>query len=88
MSEKRIVATFHPQEWIQNYAVDVQPDEVQTFDVTPIIEAMDKRDALSLSDNSDDSDGLARSSCAPEWIRNWPGPGWVEVQRSVIEFYS
>jgi hypothetical protein len=75
MIEKRIVATFHPQEWIENYAVDVQPDGAQTFDVTDIIEAMGKSDALSIQDNSDESDTLARSACAPKWIREWSGPG-------------
>jgi hypothetical protein len=88
MDQKKVIAKFHPQAWINNYAVDVDPAGDVEFDVTSDIERMGKDDAMQLTDNSDDSDTLAKSSGAPAWIRNWTGPFYVEVQQSVQAYFT
>ena len=88
MNEKKVTATFHPQAWDGNYAVDVKPEGNVKFDVTSDIERMGRVEAMSLADNSDDSDRLAKSDSAPEWIRNWSGPFYVEVQQSVQAYFQ
>ncbi|MGK3995003.1 hypothetical protein [Sorangium sp. So ce1024] len=88
MDEKKVIARFQPQAWINNYAVDVDPEGAVEFDVTADIERMGRDEALALKDNSDDSDMLAKSASAPEWIRSWTGPFYVNVQQSVRSYFG
>ena len=84
----RIHATFTPQQWQSNYAVTVDAEGPTDWDVTDEIVAMGREAALALKDNSDASDDLARSPSAPEWIRNWSGPYYVEVAQSIEDYYA
>ncbi len=88
MNEKKVIATFYPQEWIGVYAVDVQPEGVVEFDVTAEIDRMGRDEAMKLTDSSYASDALRMSAGAPAWIRGWTGPFWVEVQRSVQAYFA
>ena len=83
-----IIARFHPQAWINDYAVEVDPEGETEFDVTPEILAFDRAAALELEDDSYDSDDLRFAAAAPKWVQEWSGPFWIEVAASIVEHYD
>ncbi len=85
MSEKlpRIIATFQPQAWIRDHAVDI--DYPEEFDCTETVLAMPADDIIGLMDNSTDSDILAE--CAG-FAERHPGPYRVIHEGSVEEFLA
>jgi len=87
-SGKRVRAKFHPQAWINDYAVDVDPEGPLTWDVTDAILAMGKTRALELQDSDYATDVFRDASGAPEWVREWSGPFYVEVEGSIREFFG
>lgn len=66
-------AIFHPQAWIHDYAVDVDPEGATEWDVGMV--------PPDLRDNRHESDLLRFHENAPAWTRNWNGPFWIEVIR-------
>mgnify|MGYP001597314909 CR=1 FL=1 len=64
MSEKRIIAEFVPQAWVNDYAVTVDPEGETEFDVTDRIVAMGREAALKIKDDDYPSDHLR--DLAPE----------------------
>jgi hypothetical protein len=85
---KRIVATFHPQAWQNDYAIPVDPEGEVTFDVTDEILKIGREKALSIRDDEYESDHLRFSSNSPEWIREWSGPFYIEIQSSINEYFT
>lgn len=86
MSEKRVIAKFQPQAWINDYAVDI--DGAYTFDVTDMILAMGKEKALELENNQYNSDELWQA-----WVANHPdkghdGPFYIEIEEAVRQFFA
>lgn len=77
---KRIMATFHPQAWFNDYAIEVDPQGDTDFDITFEMLAIGQR-ACELEDNDYESDHLSEAVRAPEWIRKWQGPFWIEITR-------
>ena len=67
------IAVFHPQAWLNDYAVEVDPEGDTTFDVGTVPE--------SVEDDSYESDRLRDHDNAPQWIKDWHGPFWIEVIR-------
>jgi len=57
---------FHPQAWINDYAVDVDPEGPTDFDVSD-------------SWKDTDLDDLIFSPNCPAWARNWNGPFRIEI---------
>ena len=86
--EKRIIATFHPQAWVRNYGVGVDPEGPTTWDVTEDIIAMSRGVALSLEDDSYSTDDLRVLKSAPKWIREWSGPFYVSVAESIHAYFG
>lgn len=86
MADRRVIARFHPQAWINNYAVEVDPEGPVEFDVTDAVLAMSRAEAWALADDDYDTDFLRELSTAPEWIRDWRGPFRVEVADAVRAF--
>lgn len=84
---KIILARFHPEAWINDEAVEVDPEGPTTWDVTEHICAMPREVALALRDNRENTDALCELPNVPEWIRNWNGPYRVEVQESIAEYF-
>jgi hypothetical protein len=82
MSEKRIMARFVPQVWINNYAVDVD-GEIE-FDVTEKILAMPKEKALALRDDQYETDELAQDAGL---LENHSGPFYVSVELAIAEYF-
>lgn len=87
-SGPRVTATFHPEAWQNDHAISVDAEGATEWDVTHLIIAMERREALSLKDNSDQADDLRLDGEAPRWIRDWTGPFRVEVAESVEAYFE
>lgn len=53
---RRLIATFQPQQWIHNYAVDSDP--AVEIDVTDAYMALTPGERAEIRDNKDSSDNL------------------------------
>ena len=84
----RVIAIFHPQAWLNDYAIDVDAEGDTAFDVTAEIEAMVRETALALKDDQYPSDDLRQAKAAPDWVKNWGGPYWVETEESIAAYYA
>lgn len=83
----RIIAKFNPQAWVNDYAVDVDPEGDTKWDVTDFLTKEYTREQLAgLEDNSYETDDLTRERNAPKWVRNWNGPFYVEVASSIEDY--
>jgi hypothetical protein len=85
MTRRRVIARFQPQEWEDDYAVDI--DGAYDFDVTDQIVAMGKRRALKIKDARREADDLWY-----EWVKDHPtgehdGPFLVTVEDSIRKFH-
>ena len=85
---QRIIATFDPQAWVNNYAVDVDPEGDCSFDVTAHFVGPGGEQARVVRDYDGSSDDLARLAQAPDWIRTWPGPFYVTVEQSARDYFE
>jgi hypothetical protein len=85
---KRIIATFHPQAWVDHHAVDVDAEGECQFDVTDYVVGLGESAACALRDYDDASDDLAALPQSPEWVRNWPGPFYVTVEQSARDYFE
>jgi hypothetical protein len=74
--DRRILATFHPQAWQNDY------------DVTDEILAMGKEKAVALKDDQYETDALRYAKAAPKWVQDWNGPFYVEVAEAVEEYFA
>ncbi|MDX2309951.1 hypothetical protein [Pseudomonas sp. On1] len=83
----RVYATFHPQAWQNDNAVGVDPGPTQ-IDVTPEVLAMDRSYVLAIRDNTQESDNFIHARLAPEWVRDWQGPFYIECQDSIQAFFA
>lgn len=69
-------AVFRPQAWINNYATDVDPEGETHWQITDD----DARQALpEATAIGADLDYLKGHANAPEWVRNWHGPFFIEL---------
>lgn len=85
---KRITARFQAQAWLNDYAIDVDPEGPTTWDVTEEIVAMGRDKALALKDNQYETDDLRFSRNAPEWVREWTGPFYICVEESIAMYFA
>lgn len=82
MNKPAIMATFLPQAWVNDHAIEVDPEGETTFDVTEVV----AHDIFSYPDNSYDSDDLR--NLGPDWIKNWHGPFEITVQESIQQYIN
>ena len=88
ITKKRVIEIkFVPQAWIDDYAVDVDPEGPDTWDVTTYVTAMSQEQAFALRDNQDESEPMLRFN-APEWVINWQGPYRFEVANSIAKYFE
>jgi hypothetical protein len=85
---RRIKATFIPQAWVNDNAIEVDAEGDTVFDVTYLILAMGKDKALLIEDGRDSSDDLLRAETVPTWIREWQGPFRVEVKDEIEAYFA
>ena len=77
------IAYFHPQAWQNDNAVDVDAEGPRRWVVSKL--HLDKirsdfSDRIAeLYDSSDVSDEVKRDPAAPQWVREWSGPFYVDV---------
>ena len=77
-SKPMIIARFHPQAWVNDYAIEV--DGAFAVDVTDKVLAMGRYKALKLRDDQYETDNLI--------MHSHNGPFWVEVQEAIWEYYN
>lgn len=85
---RRIKATFVPQAWVNDHAIEVDADGETVFDVTYIVLAMGREKAMEIDDNRDSSDALIYAETAPQWMRDWKGPFRVEVANEIKNYFA
>jgi len=66
--------------WIQK--------DLSSGNATDEIVAMGREKALRLRDDQYNTDPLKDSTNAPEWVREWRGPFYVEVEEQVRSFFG
>lgn len=84
----RILASITPQAWSGDNAIEVDPEGETTWDVTEEVTALGRDAALKIADHRDASDHLTRSKNAPDWVKAWNGPFYVEVEDSIRAYYD
>lgn len=80
-----VTARFHPQAWSNDYAIDVQTEGNPDYDAAVEILLMGSA-ADTIKDDSNESDDLKFAAFAPDWVRNWNGPFYVECQDNAAAF--
>jgi len=63
--------TFHPQAWVNDYAVPVDPEGATEFQV-------DDAELVGLKPDTFGSDNLQFHRNAPKWIQDWSGPFYID----------
>lgn len=85
----RIIATFVPQAWVNDYAVCVDPEGPTTFDVTAyLLERYTREELARIRDDQYESDDLRSVPSAPRWVRLWCGPFYVRVADSIQDYLT
>lgn len=89
--EGRYLATFNPQAWVNDQAIDVDPQGETEWDctefVTPdVLAYLIKQgkltgDTLDGGEVLDGDDVFKHDPASPEWIRDWTGPFSIHVRR-------
>ncbi len=82
MSNRRIIATFVPRAWINDYAIEI--DGRVGFDVTDEILAMPKEERELLRDDDYESDDLVPL----EIMDSHNGPFRVEIESAVLAYFA
>lgn len=88
MTNKKIIARFYPQAWIDNSAVTVDPEGDVTWDATRDVLSLELKRIQQLEDDTDASDRLRQDLAAPEWVKTWDGPLYVKVKDCICAFFD
>lgn len=67
---KTVTVTFVPQAWVNNYAVEVDPQGPVSWEV-PAAKVQ------GIEPDSYESDALRECDSAPEWVKEWSGPFYI-----------
>lgn len=81
-----VTATFGPQVWVKDNALDTNPEGPVDFDVTIEVLLMGSVAARETEDCRDSSDDLQKAALAPDWIRDWKGPFHVKVEDEIARY--
>lgn len=83
----RIIAKFHPQAWVNDYAVAVDPEGPTECDVTDrLVELYSLGYLDSIRDDQYESDDLRFLDVTPQWWKDWDGPFYIEVRESIQNY--
>ncbi len=72
----KIVATFRPEAWVRDYAMEVDPQGETQWTV----------DADEFDNRQPDLDFLQQSRNAPDWVKDWGGPFEITIAISHPDF--
>lgn len=75
----KFTATFTPQAWQNDYAIEVDPEGPTTWDVTPEVEAILAKGKPVPDPDTYESDDLRYAAAAPQWTADWTGPFYITV---------
>lgn len=82
-----IIARFTPQAWVNDYAVDVDPEGDQEWDATAELANVPFGYKWRLLDElrtngqvCDDYDWFRSDPNAPKWVREWQGPFTITLR--------
>lgn len=79
--QQRFIATFTPQAWMNDHAIQVDPQGPRHWDVTEQVMATPEAERSQLLEaDTDVSDSLRYLDNAPAWVRDWSGPFYVSVE--------
>jgi len=81
-----VTATFGPQVWVKDDALDTDPEGETDIDVTVEVLLMGSKAAREVEDYRDSSDEFQSAVLAPDWIRDWKGPFYVEVADGIADY--
>lgn len=68
---------FHPQAWVNDYAIEVDPQGKAEWEVGDVPDG--------IADDTYESDEFRSHDNAPQWARDWTGPFYVEILRGEEE---
>jgi len=69
-------ARFHPQAWVDDYAMAVDTEGPIEWEVGAVPDTM--------QDDEYESDDLRFHENAPAWVKNWSGPFYIELLRDEV----
>lgn len=64
---------FHPQAWFNDWAIEVDPQGETEWEEGDV--------ADDVQDDTYESDELRLHNNAPQWVRDWAGPFYIEILR-------
>jgi hypothetical protein len=88
------IAHFTPEAWVNNYAIEVDPQGPQEWDCTAFVTEPDSAAYLAklTAENHeelsgtygvlDNDDWFMSDPAAPEWVRNWSGPFTIRIREA------
>jgi hypothetical protein len=85
---KRVKAVFVPLELIGVDCVAPSAQNPVQFDITHVVMAMGREQALLLQDGDEAVNALRECATAPEWVKQWAGPFELCVSDSVASYFS
>ncbi len=82
-----VPVTFTAQKWVNDHALEVDPlgDTEWKIPYEEFIQITNGREPKDVESDTYDSDYLRFSKDAPQWIRDWDGPFYCEVDSSYFE---
>lgn len=72
-------AIFTPQAWVNDQAIEVDPEGETTFDITPEVEKLKAKGLPVPQADTNDSDDFQFAAAAPQWIKDWRGPFYITI---------
>ena len=73
--------TFWPQAWVNDYAIDVDPQGETSWEASPEhVEVMRRLGDAAWEASTYESDEWRHDPAAPDWVRDWTGPFWIDVE--------
>lgn len=79
VSQSTVKLRFAPQVWVNHYAVHVDPEDPDTWDV-PLALLLERFPTeQDWHDRHHERDDMRLEGTAPRWVRDWSGPFEVEI---------
>lgn len=70
-----LTARFSPEAWINDYAVPVDAEGEQEWQVSAALTEMTR----AAVEDGDDLDFLVADAASPKWVREWSGPFTIKI---------
>lgn len=74
-----VTLRFRPQAWVNDYAVGVDPETPDTWQVPKSMLLERFSSEQDWLDRDNDRDDMRHEGTAPKWVRDWSGPFEVDL---------